>query len=345
MRLRNKILYLVLLFSLGSGIFYGDLISYGIQQGIGQFNILYGAVPVEFFLRDPNYPEKNKEKLRLIQEIREFAIDSLGLNDSESYKKLYDQHGKPVLWVLTAAKPFALEEYEWYFPFLGGLGYKGFFDLEKGKVEEKTLMEENYDTDLGRVNAWSTLGYFNDPILSSMLKKSPGGLARLIIHELTHGTLYAKGEDKFNENLATFVGDNGAIVFMEHKFGRDSKELRKYLGALGDIVKYSDHMIRGTQRLDSLYNSFGEGEYALKEKRKLKKVMIKAVLSSSDTIEFNDSNSYKYLLKSGYIPNNTYFMTFKRYREQQNEFQEEFESKFDSDFPKYLAYLKSRYAN
>ena len=343
MRLKSKIIYIALLISLLSGLLYGDMISYGIQQGIGQFTILYNAVPIDDLLNDPDYPEEKKEKLRLIQEIREFALDSLGLNDSESYKELFDQEDKPILWVLTAAKPFKLEEYEWYFPFLGSLGYKGFFTKEKAILEEDALIAENYDTDLGPVNAWSTLGFFNDPVLSNMLKKPPGGLSRLIIHELTHGTLYASGEDAFNENLATFVGDNGAIIFMRHKYGADSEELNKYIEALEDIVKYSGHMIAGTKKLDSLYTSFEGKEYKIEEKLLLKKNMIKKILSSSDTISFNRADSYAHIKRGNFMPNNTYFMTFSRYREQQNEFEQEFAADFNSDFPKYLAYLKSKY--
>jgi len=345
MRLRNKIILIILLISLASGVFYGEMISYGIQQGIGQFHILYNAVPIADLLSDPNYPEDNKEKLRLIQEIREFAIDSLGLNDSESYKKLFDQEGQPVLWVITAVKPFEMKPYEWYFPFLGGLGYKGFFNKEKAIVEEQELMELDYDTDLGAVNAWSTLGYFNDPILSNMLSKSPGGLARLIIHELTHGTLYAKGEDSFNENLATFVGDNGAIVFMKHKYGENSMELKRYVGAIEDIRKYSEHMTHGTTLLDSLYATMKEKSYSYEEKVSLKEGLIKDILNSSDTIIFNYGDSYQYLLKDDFMPNNTYFMTFKRYREKQNELQAEFDSKFNGNFAKYLRYLKEQYTN
>lgn len=340
---RTKIRYIILAAILLSGVLYGDMISYGIQQGVGQFKILFNAVSITELLNDPNYPADKKEKLRLIQEVREFAIDSLGLNDSESYKKLFDQGDKPVLWVLTAAKPFKLEEYEWHFPLLGSLGYKGFFTKEKAIVEENELIAAHFDTDIGEVNAWSTLGYFNDPILSSMLKKSSGGLARLIIHELTHGTLYVKGEDAFNENLATFIGDNGAVIFMQHKYGEGSVELQSYLGALEDIVRYSDHMIAGTKSLDSLYHSFNEVAYTEEGKQELKEMMIKSILSSSDTITFNNEDRYSHLIKDDFKPNNTYFMAFKRYREKQNEFEQEFESGFDRDFPKYLEHLKLKY--
>ena len=345
MRRRNKVLYSLLLIALLSGVLYGDMIHYGLQQGIGQFHILYDAVPIEQLLENPDYPEELKVKLRLIQEIREFAIDSLGLNDSESYKKLYDQKGKPVLWVLTACDPFELKQYEWYFPFLGGLGYKGFFIKERAYEEESELIALNYDTDLGAVNAWSTLGFFGDPILSNMLKKTSGGLARLIIHELTHGTLYVNGEDAFNENLATFVGDNGAIIFMKHRFGENSIELKRYVGALDDIKMYSEHMRRGTGLLDVLYAGFKESTYSDDEKLSLKNNLIRSILSASDTVVFNDSTSYTYLLESDYLPNNTYFMTFRRYREKQNEFQKEFESEFHSNFANYLDHLKKKYGN
>ena len=267
----------------------------------------------------------------------------MGLNDSQSYTKLYDQEGKPVLWVLTAAKPFELEQYEWFFPFLGSLGYKGFFDLTKAEQEEEELEKRNFDTDLGAVNAWSTLGFFNDPVLSNMLERSSGSLARLIIHELTHGTLYAEGEDSFNENLATFVGDNGAIIFMKHRYGAGSTEVKQYLETLDDIEKYSEHMIRSTQRLDSLYSSFKEMSYTFEEKVDFKEAMILEVLRNSDTISFSEKKRYGHLLRDDFRPNNTYFMTFRRYREKQNEFQEEFESKFNNDFPKYFDYLREKY--
>ena len=142
---------------------------YGIQQGKGQLKIVYGAEPVSQFLEDSTYSDSLKEKLRLIKEIKTFAIDSLGINPSENYEKLFDQEGKPVMWVVTACEKIKLEPYYWKFPFLGKFSYKGYFDQKKAIKEEQKLKDQGYDTDIGIVNAWSTLGWFKDPIMSLSL--------------------------------------------------------------------------------------------------------------------------------------------------------------------------------
>jgi hypothetical protein len=103
-------------------------------------------------------------------------------------------------------------------------------------------------------------------------------------------------------------------------------------------------MTRGTALLEELYKGFMGASYPEGKKRALKNELIKSILQSSDTISFHGSNSYSYLLDPDYMPNNTYFMSFKRYRGKQNEFQEEFESSFNSDFSEYLTYLKESFA-
>jgi len=114
---------------------------------------------------------------------------------------------------------------------------------------------------------------------------------------------------------------------------------------LNDIEKYSDHMTRATAVLDELYAGFRDSLYTTERKRSLKNELIKTILQSSDTISFHGSDSYSYLLDPDYMPNNTYFMSFKRYREKQSIFQEEFDSSFDGDFSKYLNYLKEAYSS
>jgi len=323
-------------------VWQGEMIVYGAGQGIGQAKVILESRPVEEVLADDQFPDSLKAKLHLVQEIREFAIDSLGINDSENYKSVYDQHGKPILWVVSGCPPYQLEAHKWDYPFLGALGYKGFFDLEKAKREERELQKMSLDTDVGEVGAWSTLGWFNDPILSSMLNKSPGSLARLIIHELTHATLYVSGNADYNENLATFVGDNGAILFLKSKYGVNSKEYKDYMGRLADIELYSAHVLGGAMKLDSLYETFDE-HTPEKEKSTGKEGMIRHIISSSDTLNFYNASRYARIRKADFLPNNTFFMSFKMYREEQSVFEKEFREEFDSNFQKYLTYLKSKY--
>lgn len=319
------------------------MILYGLELGAGQMRVLCRSRPIGKVLADDTFPDSLKQKLLLIQEVRRFAIDSLGINDSENYKTVYDQKGKPVLWVLMVCKPYRLKAYEWNYPILGSLGYRGYFDKEDAIEEAKIFREKGYDTDVGVVNAWSTLGWFKDPILSNMLTKDEGELARLIIHELTHGTLYLAGDADFSENLATFVGDHGAIAFLKYRYGIDSKEYRDYIGHLDDINAYASHIFRGVAQLDSLYASFDENATnAQKDKQKHR--LIKKITCSADTITFYDKTPFKQLLDTGFLPNNTFFITYMMYRKEQNVFEAEFINKFHSDFRKYLGYLKKKYS-
>lgn len=317
------------------------IIGYGISQGIGQLKIISGSVPISEVMDDSIFADSLKQKLYLIQEIREFAISSLGLQDSDSYNSIYDQKGKPVLWVVSASPPFKMEEYKWSYPFLGELGYKGFFELEKAKAEEKILNSNGFDTDVGEVNAWSTLGFFDDPILSSMLNKSEGELARLIIHELTHATIYIKSDADYNENLATFVGDNGAMKFLIFKYGVNSKEYLDYINHLSDIKLYSDHMLRGANQLDSLYILIAEKSEV--EKRKIKEGFIASIISLVDTLPLMNKQRFSFVFNETFKPNNTYFMTYIMYREQQSDFETEFRQQYKSDFKLYINHLTELY--
>ncbi len=204
------------------------LVCYGLQQLKGQLYIVNHAKPIPEVLADVSVSDSIKTKLGFIEEIKRFAVDSLSLKPSENYTTFFDQQNRPVMWVLTAAPRFKLESYTWYYPLLGRLSYKGFFDKNKGLVEKNKLSQTGLDTDLSPTGGWSTLGWFKDPVLSNMLRKNEGALAELIIHELTHGTLYIKGDVEFNENLATFIGEQGAIQYLEAKYGKSSLPLKIY---------------------------------------------------------------------------------------------------------------------
>jgi len=275
---------LILLFNCSS-------LMYGVEQGYHQLRIVVKAKPVDEFLKDVSYPDSLKYKLRLIGEIRKFAIDSLGLNDTENYQTMYDQKGKPVLWIVTAAPEFEMKQYEWKFPFVGSFPYKGYFKEQKAKDEEKRMKAQGLDTEMGEVEAWSTLGILNDPILSNMLFRTEGNLARVIIHEMTHATIFLKNQGEFNENLASFVGDEGAKLFLKHAFGANSKQIVDYENSISDYEKFCLHLLRGAKLLDSLYKSF-PANMPLQEKRSEKKMMIEKIMHDADTIQF--SNGVKF---------------------------------------------------
>jgi predicted aminopeptidase len=340
MKVGKRIFLGVLLVLIGLLGWHYELVVYGLGQGYGQARILWQARPVAEVLADPAYPDSVKAKLRLIAEIKQFAEDSLGLKKSENYTTFFDQQGKAILWVLTACEPYRLVEKEWDFPLIGTFSYKGFFDLAKAKAEQAKLDAQGLDTQVGTVSGWSTLGWFKDPVLSNFLRRPEGDLASLIIHELTHGTLFVKDSLQLNENLATFIGDQGAVMFLRHKYGPDSPQLRTFLADEHDRLLFTDHVMRGTRSLDSLYRSL-PADLPEAEKKARKKAQIALIGRSLDTVGFAGTRYRGYF--ADFEPNNNFFMGYVRYEARQNEFEVQFEQKFGRDFGKYWSYLKSRY--
>ncbi len=324
-----------------------ELVSYGWMQARGQVRILWNTKPVADVLADPVYPDSLKQKIELIREIKRFSLDSLGLDKSGSYESFYDQQGNPILWVVTAAEPYQLVARQWHFPILGTFSYKGFFEKDRADSTVLDLKREGLDTRIGEVSAWSTLGFLNDPILSSFLDRPAGSLAELIIHELTHGTLFVKNNLEYNENLADFVGEYGALRFLAYKYGKTSEAYQNYLSTKAFYEHYDDHILRGTRTLDSLYRTFKPATPTI-VKDSLKWKTIRQIVVSSDTVSDQRSTLPVRSIKKRQpgklnLPNNAYFIGYLTYRKQQNRFRQEFENRFGGDFKRYLTYLKQTY--
>lgn len=319
-------------------IWQWDWVSYGYGQLSGGARVILNAKPVEEVLTDPAVPDSVKAKLRFIEEIRQFAIDSLGLNATPNYQTYYDQQNKPICYVLTVAEPYRIKAVEFSFPLIGSFTYKGFFDLEKAKQEAQ--LWKGYDTEISPVSAYSTLGYFHDPILSGMLQLSEGRLASLIMHEMTHSTLFIKNQHEFNENLANFIGDYGAVRFLAQRFGIDSPQYRSYQEGKVFRERYIQHFNHGKELLDRLYERFSD---TLPKARKdqLKQTLIREILQRSDSLYQDLSHVKKRTWPTDV--NNAFFVGFSTYNSRRNEFEVDFREKFNSDFKRYLRHLKAKY--
>lgn len=340
-----KIVYQILLMVLVTSVLvYRDLLGYGMGQLAGQINVLNAAQPIEEVLADTSFPDSLKVKLRQVQEIKDFAIREIGLNGTNNYTSVVNQKGTPILWVITAAQAFSLEDYTWTFPLLGEVGYKGFFDFEKANAEASILKEEGFDVGVREVTAWSTLGFFDDPILTNFLNRSEGSLASLIIHEMTHGTMFIKDNLEFNENLANFIGDEGAIRYMEFKYGKNSKEVTDCLKEQSDQALYVSHMLKGAGRLDSLYLSFDK-EISDAEKKRQKLLIVEKIMNELRDLTFNSPQRYHKNYSAEDLPNNTFFLSLRRYSSKQNIFKIEFENEYNADFKAYFETLKQRYSS
>jgi predicted aminopeptidase len=338
----KKILLLLLVGFLCFLAYNFSALRYGIQQGIGQAEVLWNAVPIEKLQKGGNLPDFVLQKFKLIETIKHFAEDSLGLRPTENYTSYYDQHGKPILWVVTASPEFAIEAKEWCFPIAGCFPYKGFFDWKKAEKEEQFLHEQGYDTEIDEVNAWSTLGWFKDPVLSSMLERSAGSLANLIIHESTHATLYVKDSVQFNENLASFIGRKGAEQFLKHHFGLDSDEYKSYTERHDKRGLFSTYMRSAIAQLDSLYNTLPE-EMPLAEKRTRKATWIQELKEGLLRIEYyaDPEEGRKRLEK--FQPNNAYFSGFSTYARKLPELEKQLDVEFNGNLKEMIIKFKNKY--
>lgn len=331
-----KIMVAILSIIILIGLRYRALIAYGIGQARGQLAVIGNSVEVEELMNDPQFPDSLKSKLMFIDDVRTYAISQIGLQNSSNYTTYYDQKGKVALWNLSGCKPYSLEPKEWKFPFLGSFPYKGFFDIEKAKEEEKRLLEEGYETRLRPVGGWSTLGWTRDPILSSMLQRSKGGLAELIIHELTHATLFIKDDVIFNENLASFIGETGARQYLTDVFGVNSQEYITYIQSETDHRIFRAHMLHATKGLDLLYKSFSSQSDSAKES--LKHMFIDEIMSSLDTNNF--SNDRYYRVFDDRRPNNAFFMSYARYYSAEDSLNELYVQQYQKDLTSFIVGMK-----
>ena len=306
MKIKKRILIIPLLFILFSGfLYYQDIILYGALQAKGQILILMEARPISTYLDDSDYPDSLKIRIQQIQQIKEYS-EKIGLKPTNNYSSLYDQKNKASLWNLSACHPYKFENKTWSFPFLGSFGYKGFFDLSQAQIERESLEKDGYDTRIRSVSAWSTLGWFKDPILSNMLNNTEAKMAETLFHELTHSTLFLKNQLQFNENLASFIGKKASIDYLTFFYGPNANQITDYLLAIEDSEKFRQHLLRGKQSLNRLYKSFSDVD-DLNFKAAEKNKTIRIIVNHLDTIQFRNINYYSIFNKS--LPNNTYFMS------------------------------------
>lgn len=336
MNLKSKILLSLVVMIVAIGLIFHELISYGLGQAKGQLNVLTSARPIEEFLNDPKFPDSLKSKIGIIKDVKQYA-QSIGLEQSDNYAKMFDQKNKDILWNVSACAPYSLQNVTWSFPLLGEFGYKGFFDLEKAIGERDELKSQGFDTRIRPVSAWSTLGWFDDPILSNMLYKSEGQLAETILHELTHGTIFIKDQLEFNENLASFIGQEAARNYLEEKFGKASLPLMTYWQENEDAQNFRSHMLRATSKLDSLYSSFDDGVDTTSMQRQ-KDELIDLIIEQLDTVALH--NELYYSVFDEVRPNNAYFMSFQRYHSAKDSLNSIYDG-HDRDIEKFISSFKS----
>jgi predicted aminopeptidase len=195
---------------------------YVLRAAYEESRILFRREPIEQVLEARHLDPAERAKLELVLDVRRFARERLGLEVAGAYSSFAVVDRGAIVQVLSAAEMTRLEPYRWWFPIVGSVDYKGFFRMEEAEAEATRLHAKGYDTYIRPAGAFSTLGWFDDPVLSSWLAWEPGAIVETLLHELLHRTYYLPGQTTFNESLANFVGHRGAIAYFAERDGPTS---------------------------------------------------------------------------------------------------------------------------
>ncbi len=243
---RILLLFLVLLTSACSPV-------YVIRAGWEEAKILSRRQPIPKLVRDPRTPEATRAKLALVLEARQFAEQRLGLDAGESYTTFSQLDSDTLALVLSAARKDRFEAHTWWFPIVGSVPYKGFFSERRAQREIDKLERAGFDTYLRPTSAFSTLGWFNDPLVSPLLRYDEVSLANTVIHELLHNTFYAAGQAKFNESFANFVGSRGAIELFCGRDGATATTCARAQADWRDELRFGAFLSELIDEMEALY--------------------------------------------------------------------------------------------
>ncbi len=208
-KFRNAALPFMLAALLGASQAGCSSLSYYAQAVGGHLDVMRAAHPINDVMRDPAGDPLLKKKLQDVQAIREFASRELGLPDNNSYRSYVDVGRPYVVWNVFAAPEFSLEPKRWCMLMVGCVSYRGYYDKHEAEQLAAELRAEGYDTYIGGVPAYSTLGYFDDPVLNTFLRLGTPEVARTVFHELAHQLIFVQDDSLFNESYATAVENEG----------------------------------------------------------------------------------------------------------------------------------------
>ncbi|MBX7231786.1 MAG: aminopeptidase [Bdellovibrionales bacterium] len=291
-----------------------------------QSRLLAKKVSIDEEIQKPQISNEKKQKLLLTKEAHRFAEIDLGLKSTKNYTQFVELNRPYVTYILHVAPKFDLESYKWWFPIVGSVPYKGYFSKEGAEEEEQKFDKNIYDTSIRGVTAYSTLGWFQDPLWSSMLNYEEHSLVNTIIHETVHATIFLKGQADFNEKLATFLGDWGTELFYQKKEGDSSPTLKKIRAENQDQKIFSQFLSESMSQLRTWYKT---RTGPITETDRNKKFDEIKMLFQQKILPQLQTDSWSGFAKAKI--NNAYLLSLGAYFENQEDFQK-LRSKLKNDF-------------
>ena len=240
--------------------YYGQALS-------GQWQVLNLRRPLNELMTDPATPAALQERLTTARSLRDFASTELALPDNDSYRN-YADLGRPyVVWNVFAAPPLSLKPHKWCFPLIGCVSYRGYFDHAAAQETAEKLHAQGYDVFVAGIPAYSTLGWFDDPLLNTFVFWPAGRLAELVFHELAHQRVFVAGDTEFNESFASFVGQQGVRLWLDHHGTPEDREAYRTFARYRDEFMHLVLPIK--EELTTLYASELPDEAKREGKRRL----------------------------------------------------------------------------
>lgn len=227
---------------------------YVLKVGTKYLSYQAKATPVEKLLARPDLDPDTRALLERSKAVRAFAVGELGLRESKNYTSLADSGRDYIADVVQACAADGFKRYLWSYPLVGKLPYKGFFDRASAEKEAGALRSKGYDVLVRAVDGFSTLGFLKDPLWTFMRGYSDADLSDLLIHELSHSTVYRKGRSDFNEEVATFIGERGSLLYLESLYGPGSAELAAERTRRGSQAAFIAFMRDTAAELEAVYS-------------------------------------------------------------------------------------------
>ncbi len=245
----------VLVLACASGCFPVRYLS---QASIGQAKLLAAGRPLSVAGRDPKTPPRIRRLISWVPELKGFGV-SRGLHPTENYARYADLQRNAAVWVVQGCAPLKFETRRWAFPIVGTVPYLGFFEEPAARAYGAELARaEALDVDVRPAAAYSTLGWFRDPVLSTMISEGDdalGDLANVVLHESVHATFYVTGQSAFDESLASFVGDHLTEEWLLLRLGLGSREARAWVDSQRRYSLRVARFHRAYEELEGVYKS------------------------------------------------------------------------------------------
>ena len=253
-------------------------LNYLLHVSYNQLSLLNSDEAIDDILKSDRITAEQKRKVELSQEVRIYAFEKLKMKKTKNYSRYVDLKRPYVTYTVSASQKWKFEPYLWSFPIIGKAPYKGFYSEDLAKKEVVELKKLDLDVSMRGVSAYSTLGWFSDPLLSSMLNYSEQQLVNTIIHELVHTTLFIKDNINFNERLAVFVANKGTELFYLDKEGPDSKTLKIIQDENIDDGLFSVFITEELAQLKKWYEEYDHSKYLNPDdKEKLRQERLKLI--------------------------------------------------------------------